>query len=76
MAEEEKKTTTWSHSSLSKLLTNPAEYYLDYIAGIKPKQEKTALSLGSACHWGLEHGTSDLQEYYNEKGNFRQWTNV
>lgn len=74
MAEELKK-TVWSHSSLNELLNNPAEYYLDRIAGIKPKQEKTALSMGSAVHWGLEHGTSNLQEYYNEKGNFRQWNN-
>lgn len=72
---EEKKNIVWSHSSLGKLLNNPAEYYLDYVVGIKPKQEKTALSLGSAVHWGLENGTSDLQEYYNEKGNFKQWNN-
>lgn len=73
--EEQKKIVPWSHSSLAKLLNNPAEYYLDYIAGIKPKQEKTALSLGSAVHAGLELGTSDLTQYYNEKGNFKQWNN-
>lgn len=72
---EEIKNTVWSHSSLGKLLKNPAEYYLDYIVGIKPKREKTALSLGSAVHWGLENNTTDLQPYYNEKGNFKQWNN-
>lgn len=71
----EQKRTVWSHSSTNELLSNPAEYYLDHIVGIKPKQEKTALSMGSAVHWGLEMSTSDLQPYYNEKGNFKQWNN-
>ena len=71
----EQKRMVWSHSSTNELLSNPAEYYLDHIVGIKPKQEKTALSMGSAVHWGLEHSTSDLQEYYNEKGSFKQWNN-
>lgn len=65
----------WSHSSLNIIMKNPAEFYLRYICGIKPKAEKTALSLGSAVHWGLEHNTDDLTEFYNEKGSFKQWNN-
>lgn len=65
----------WSHSKLNTLLNNPAEYYLYYVQGIQPKIEKTALSIGSAIHWGLENQTSDLQPYYNEKGSFAQWNN-
>lgn len=65
----------WSHSSLNLIMKNPAEFFLNYICGIKPKIEKTALSLGSAVHWGLEHNTTDLTEYYNEKGSFKQWNN-
>jgi len=63
----------WSHSRLNKLLENPAEYFLIYEEGIKPKQEKAALSAGSAVHWGLENNTSDLTEYYKEKGALLQW---
>lgn len=63
----------WSHSSLNTIMNNPAEFYLVYKCGIKPKQEKTALSLGSAVHWGLENNTDDLTEFYNEKGSFKQW---
>lgn len=65
----------WSHSRINTLLNNPAEYYLAYIEGIQPKVEKTALSIGSAIHWGLENQTSDLTPYYNEKGSFAQWNN-
>lgn len=71
----EQKRMVWSHSSSNQILNNPAEYYLDHVMGIKPKVEKTALSLGSAVHWGLENETSDLQGYYNEKGSFAQWNN-
>lgn len=69
----EEKEIIWSHSRLNKLLENPAEYFLYYEEGIKPKQEKPALSTGSAVHWGLENNTSDLTEYYNEKGDLLQW---
>ena len=58
----------WSHSRLNKLFENPAEYFLIYEEGIKPKQEKAALSLGSAVHYGLEINSSDLTEYYQGKG--------
>lgn len=55
-----------SHSKLNCILNNPAEYYLIYKEGIKLKDEKPALSLGSAVHWGIEHNTEDLTEYYDE----------
>lgn len=67
------KEVVWSHSRLTKLFENPAEYFLIYEEGIKPKQEKGALSIGSAIHWGLENNTSDLSEYYREKGDLLQW---
>jgi len=71
----EKYKRTWSHSSLNTIMNNPAEFCLSYLWGFKPKVEKTALSVGSAIHWGIEHATSDLSEYYNEKGSFKQWNN-
>lgn len=69
----EHKKVVWSHSRLNKLFENPAEYFLIYEEGIKPKQEKSALSIGSAVHWLLEHNTTDLTEYYKEKGDLLQW---
>ena len=54
----------WSHSRLNTLMSNPAEYYLSYVQGIKPKLTKSALSLGSAVHYGLEIESDDLTEYY------------
>lgn len=59
-------TITWSHSRLNTILDNPAEYYWKYIKGVYPIVEKPALALGSAVHWGLEHNTDDLTEYYNK----------
>ena len=56
-----------SHSKLSLLLSNPMEYYLCYRMGITPKVEKKALSIGSAVHWGIEHGTEDLTEYFGDR---------
>lgn len=64
----------WSHSRLNKLLENPAEYFLIYEEGIKPKQEKAAFSAGSAFHYALETNTSDLTEYYKEKTNSDEYT--
>lgn len=70
----EMKKVVWSHSRLQKLFENPAEYFLVYEEGIKPKQEKAALSTGSAVHWLLEHNTTDLTDYYKqEKGDLLQW---
>ena len=68
----ENKEVVWSHSRLNKLFENPAEYFLIYEEGIKPKQEKTALSLGSCVHWLLENNTTDSTEYYKEKGDLLQ----
>lgn len=53
-----------SHSKLSCILSCPATYYLQYIQGITKKEEKPALAIGSAVHWGIEHNTEDLSEYY------------
>lgn len=60
-----------SHSKLSQLLTCPMSYHLNYDVGLWSKQEKPALAVGSAVHWGIEHNTDDLTEYYNEHGNAR-----
>ena len=59
-----------SHSKLSLLLSNPMEYFLSYRMGITPKVEKTALSIGSAVHWGIEHNTDDLTDYFGDRNNF------
>ena len=59
-----------SHSKLSLLLNNPMEYYLSYRMGISPKFEKPALSIGSAVHWGIEHDTEDLTEYFGDKNDY------
>ena len=56
-----------SHSKLSTILTCPMSYYLKYIEGIEPIQEKSALAIGSAVHWGIEHNTEDLTEYYGSE---------
>ena len=59
-----------SHSKLSLLLSNPMEYYLCYRMGITPKVEKTALSIGSAVHWGIENDTEDLTGYFGDRLNY------
>lgn len=63
-----------SHTKLTTILQCPMTYYLNYIAGIKPKKKAPALTLGSAVHWGLENATSDLEPYYKEEGSFKQST--
>lgn len=64
---------TWSHSKLNCILSNPMEYYLNYIQGIKPVKKAAALSIGSAVHWGIEHNTEVLDEYTED--DFRQRDN-
>ena len=64
-----------SHSKLSTILNCPASYFLSYIQGISLKTPKPALEIGSAVHWGIEHNTNDLSEYFKEKGTFRQKEN-
>ena len=61
-----------SHSKLSLALKCPMSYFLSYREGIELKEEKPALAIGSAVHWGLEHDTNDLEEYYKTEGNFFQ----
>ena len=56
-----------SHSKLSTILSCPMTYYLSYIEGIQPIEEKAALAIGSAVHWGIEHNTEDLTEYYHSE---------
>lgn len=57
-----------SHSKLSCLLTCPMTYYLKYKEGISTIEKAPALSIGSAVHWGIEHNTEDLSEYYSTNG--------
>lgn len=61
-----------SHSKLQTILSCPMTYFLNYKEGIKLKIEKSALAIGSAVHWGIEHDTDDLEPYYNEEGSFKQ----
>lgn len=64
-----------SHSKLNTILTCPMTYYLGYVQGIKQKVEKPALAIGSAVHWGIEHDTNDLSDYFKENGSFKQGDN-
>lgn len=57
----------FSHSKLSTLLSCPMSYYLTYEEGISLAQEKPALYVGSAVHWGIEHNTEDLTEFFNSE---------
>lgn len=54
-----------SHSKLSTILSCPMSYYLSYVEGIAKKEEKAAFFVGSAIHWGIEHNTCDLTDYFN-----------
>ena len=47
-------------------------YHLIYDIGIAKKEPKTALTIGSAVHWGIEHSSEDLTEYFKENGSFNQ----
>lgn len=64
-----------SHSKLSTILSCPMTYYLSYEEGISKKETKSALAIGSAVHWGIEHNTEDLSSYYKEEGTFKQGDN-
>lgn len=61
-----------SHSRLSSLVWNPKKYKAIYKIGLSPKETKRALAIGAAVHWGIEHETADLQEYFKESGTFWQ----
>lgn len=64
-----------SHSKMNTILTCPMTYYLSYEQGIKTKVEKPALAIGSAVHWGIEHDTNDLSDYFKDNGTFKQGDN-
>ena len=64
-----------SHSKLNQILTCPMSYYLNHIQGIEPRIKKSALNIGSAVHWGIEHNTTDLTEFFKEEGTFKQQDN-
>lgn len=64
-----------SHSKLSCILSCPMSYYLNYEQGMFKKVEKSALAVGSAVHYGIEHGIEDLSDYYKQQGTFRQGDN-
>lgn len=61
-----------SHSKLSTILGCPMTYYLIYEQGISKKETKPALAIGSAVHWGIEHNTEDLTDYF--KSNEDEYT--
>ena len=65
-----------SHTKLQTILECPMTYFLNYKEGIKLKEEKSALAIGSAVHWGIEHNTDDLEEYYNEEEKYIQYFEV
>lgn len=60
-----------SHSKLSCILSCPMSYYLTYEMGMYKKEVKPALSIGSAVHWGIEHNTMDLTDFWRENGGFK-----
>lgn len=60
-----------SHSTLSMVLNCPKSYYLSKIQGIGMKDTKPAFAVGSAVHYGIEHSTDDLTEYFNKNGGFK-----
>lgn len=61
-----------SHSKLSTLISNPLKYKAIYKLGLSLKHKSSALSIGSAVHWGIDNNTSDLQEYFSNLGTFYQ----
>lgn len=64
-----------SHSKLETIIKCPMSYYLNYVQEIKIKTKKSALAIGSAVHWGIEHNTEDLSDHYKEEGTFKQQDN-
>lgn len=61
-----------SHSRLSTLVANPKKYKAIYKLGFTQKEKSSALSIGSAVHWGIENNTENLQPYFDESGTFWQ----
>lgn len=64
-----------SHSKLGTILSCPMTYYLSYVKGISKKDEKPALAIGSAVHWGIEHNTEDLSDYFIKNGTIKSRDN-
>lgn len=64
-----------SHSKLSCILSCPMSYYLTYEVNMWQKTETSALAIGSAVHWGIEHNAEDLSEYFKQRGTFKQGDN-
>lgn len=60
-----------SHSKLGCILSCPMTYHLNYELGISKKVEKPALAIGSAVHWGIEHNTEDLTDYFTQNGTIK-----
>lgn len=56
----------FSHSKLSTILSCPMTYYLSYVQGISKKDIKPALYVGNAVHWGIEHNTENLEEFFGK----------
>lgn len=67
----EKSNVVWSHSRLNTILEDPRKYYLQYIVGLSPRTSRSALTIGSAVHWGIEHNTEDLSDYVDEFGSWK-----
>lgn len=65
----------FSHSKLKLFLNCPMTYHLKYDLGITPKVKSQALSSGEAIHWGLEHNTSDLTQFYKENPSLKNFKN-
>lgn len=57
-----------SHSKLSLMLKCPATYWLKYEKHLELRGLKSpALMIGSAVHWGIEHDTDNLDEFFQEE---------
>lgn len=65
----------FSHSKLKLFFNCPMTYHLKYDLGITPKNKAQALTDGEAVHWGLEHNTSDLEDFYKENQNLKNFKN-
>lgn len=64
-----------SHSKLTCILECPMTYKLKYIEHISAKNKSTALGIGSAVHWGIEHNTENLDEFFKSSDSFKQRDN-
>ena len=65
----------FSHSKLKLFFNCPMTYHLKYDLGILPKNKAQALTDGEAVHWGLEHNTSDLEDFYKKNQSLKNFKN-